>query len=814
MRLLRGFGWLLFTLLLLVFSGVLYARKVSSPLLSGTLTLRGLSGTVSVTRDAWGVPHIRAQASDQDALYALGFVHAQDRLWQMEFQRRIAQGRLSEVLGEAALDQDKFLRTWGFYRAAQTALPALSARSRSLISAYTAGVNAAVAQNRLPLEFRLLRFRPERWTDVDSVAWSKLLAYDLGGNWDDELTGQTVVSKLGAGALSSVLPPYPAGAPTILSSQELNLPSSQRPSSAPAGLKAAQTGSIQTGPVPTGQTLPPDALAQLKAQLRVAASLGFVNAPGKGSNDWVIGGSRTASGKPILADDPHLGLSAPMLWYLADVQGPTLHAIGATLPGLPGVVIGRNDRVAWGVTNVNPDVQDLFVEGPGTVLKSRNEVIRVKGKPDVSLVVQESVHGPVVARSRQWGDGQNGKGQDRAVSLEWTALKDGDTTLDAFLGLNYARNWQDFTAALSSYVAPAQNFVYADTAGNIGYYAPGRVPIRSQGGGVGAGGGWDGSLPVPDDDAHTWTGYIPFGQLPHVYNPADALVVSANNKVVPDSYKPFLGNVRNWAEPYRAERILELLDGKGHPLTLADVAKTQLDTVSLVWQGLRPYLLATSPRDALSAQALKLLRGWDGNETLSSVRASIFEAWLMELQKMGEDELEVATPINSLAVFNQLKTDGPLCRESGQGTCASLLALTLKRATAGLSARLGTDPDRWAWSDLHHSLSRHGAFGGVGAIAWVWNRGVSTPGGTDTVDVARPDAGTFNQTHAPSYRQIIDLSDMNRSRFIGTLGQGGNPIGSHYADMQPLWRDGVYIPMSTNTADWGQTQTLELRAAP
>ena len=795
MRLLRGFGWVLFVSLLLVFAGVLFARKVSNPMISGSLNLRGLSGPVTITRDAWGVPHIRARASDADALYALGFVHAQDRLWQMEFQRRVAQGRLSEVLGEAALPQDKFLRTWGFYRAAQSALPALSARSRTLISAYTAGVNAAIAQDRLPLEFRLLRFRPERWTDVDSVSWSKLLAYDLGGNWDDELTGQTVVSKLGREALNSVFPPYPAGAPTILSSQELNLPSGQ-----PSGKQRSGTPSALRN---AGLALPADALVQLRTQLAAAASLGFVNAPGKGSNDWVIGGSRTRSGKPILADDPHLGLSAPMLWYLADVQGPTLHAIGATPPGLPGVVIGRNDHVAWGVTNVNPDVQDLFVEQPGAALQSRTEVIKVKGKPDVNLVVQESAHGPVVARSSRWGDGQ-----DRAVSLEWTALKGGDTTFDAFFGLNYARNWADFTGALGSYVAPAQNFVYADTAGNIGYYAPGKVPIRSKGG---DGAVWDGSLPVPDDAAHTWTGYVPFEQLPHVYNPQDALVVTANNRVVPDGYRPFLGNVRTWAEPYRAERILELL-GSGQPITPAQVAAVQLDTVSLVWRDLKPYLLRAEPQNALSIQALKLLQGWDGNETLTSVQASIFEAWLMQLEGMAQDELGDGTTLNSLAVLNALKTDGPLCRNVALriGSCSELLSGTLTRATGDLSARLGSDPQRWVWGELHHSLSKHGAFGGVGAISWIWNRGISTPGGTNTVNVARPDSGTFNQTHAPSYRQIIDLSDMNSSRFIGTLGQGGNPIGSHYADMQPMWQRGEYIPMSSRPEDWGRTQTLEL----
>ena len=785
MRFVRAVGWLLFALLLIVFAGVLYARKVSSPILSGTVTLHGLHGSVSIVRDRWGVPHIRAQTSDEDALYALGFVHAQDRLWQMDFQRRVAQGRLSEVLGAAALPKDEFLRTWGFYRAAQSALPALSAKSRSLISAYTAGVNAGIAQDRLPLEFRLLRYRPERWTDVDSIAWSKLMAYDLGGNWDDELTGQRVMSRLGAAGLNAVLPPYPASAPTILSNQELNLPSANRPAAMPLATSS----------------LPADALSQLHAQLAAAASLGFINAPGKGSNDWVIGGQRTQSGKPILADDPHLSLSAPMLWYLADVQGPTLHAVGASIPGLPGIVIGRNDHIAWGVTNVNPDVQDLFIEPQTAKLQTRTEIIKVKGQPDVNYVVQTSPHGPVIASSSDWQGGQK-----RAVTLQWTALQDGDTTFDSFLGLNYAQNWTQFMAALSSYVAPSQNFVYADTSGNIGYYAPGKVPIRSP--------GWDGSLPVPDDSAHRWTGYIPFAQLPHVLNPTDGLIVTANNKVTPGSYKPVLANDRMWAEPYRAERILQRLD-TGKPLTLDDVASTQLDTVSLVWKDLEPYLLKTQPQDDLSRKALDLLRGWDGNESLDSVQASVFEAWLMKLQEMAQDEVPDVR-LTSLAVLNQLRSGGPLCRNAAASvaSCADELAASLKAATADLSKRLGNDPSAWAWSKLHSSLSAHGAFGSVGAIAWIWNRGLPTPGGTDTVDVARPDPGTFYQTHAPSYRQIIDLSDMNRSRFIGTLGQGGNPIGSHYADMQPMWKSGQSIPMSSREQDWGDTSTLTLKAAP
>ncbi len=783
MRVWRAAGVFVLALLLTVAAAAIYLNIVTNPRVSGQLSLKGLAGPVTVTRDRWGVPHIVAERSDADAVYALGFVHAQDRLWQMEFQRRVTQGRLSEVLGAAALPQDKFLRTWGFYRAAQSILPALSPKSRALVSAYTRGVNAGMAQQRLPLEFRILAYRPEPWTDVDSVAWSKLMAYDLGGNWDQELLGAQVAQKLGPDALDSVTPPYPAGAPTILSAGEF-----------PQGAARLPTP-------PTASRLPAQTIAELRAQLAAARSLGFVNAPGKGSNDWVIGAGRTVSGKPILADDPHLGLSAPMLWYLADVKGPTLHSIGASLPGLPAIVIGRNDRVAWGVTNVNPDVQDLYIEPASAKLKSRTEVIKVKNQPDVPITVQESVHGPIIS-----GVSSGAGALSPRVALRWTALLPGDTTMDAFLGLNYARNWSDFTRALSSYVAPSQNFVYADIDGNTGYYAPGKVPIRR----VSGGGSWDGSFPTSGDGQHEWSGYIPFEALPHTFNPADHLIVSANNKVVPDSYPYFLGNNRNWAEPYRAERITELLSAK-EKLSIEDVKAAQLDTVSLVWRDLRPYLLATQPDGDLSRTSLELLRPWNGDERAESVPPMIFEAWLMQLQKLAQDELGNTDQLSSLAVLNALRSSSPLCAVNAQGDCAAWLSRSLKAAVSDLEAQLGSDPEKWSYGKLHQVANNHSAFGGVKAIGWLFNRAAPTSGGTNTVNVARPNPGSYTQTHAPSYRQIVDFSDLNKSLYVGTLGQGGNPIGPHYADQLRLWRTGQYLPMSSDPADWGRTRVLKLK---
>lgn len=778
-RLGRGLLWLLLLLLLAVLALVLWLRATSRPLTSGSVTLPGLTGPVSVTRDAWGVPHIRARGSDADALYALGYVHAQDRAWQMDFQRRVSQGRLAEVLGEAALPQDRFLRTWGFYRAAQSALPALSARSRQLVRAYTAGVNAGMLRGRGAPEFRILGYTPEPWTDVDSIAWSKLMAYDLGGNWDDELLGERVVRRLGERGLGEVLPPYPQDAPTILSRDELGVTGKTPAANAPAA------------------TLPAPTRTALRAHLEAARALGMARVPGKGSNGWVIGGRRTASGKPILADDPHLALSSPMLWYLADIQGPTLHAIGATIPGLPGVVIGRNDRVAWGVTNVNPDVQDLYLEPEGARLTPRTEVIKVKGGEDVRLTVRESRHGPIVS---DVGAGALGPW----VALKWTALQPGDTTLDAFLGLNYAQNWADFTAALARYVAPSQNFVYADVDGNTGYYAPGRVPVRE---------GWDGALPVPGDGSREWAGFIPFAGLPHTFNPADGLIVTANNRVVPDAYPYRLANIRNWAEPYRAERITQLLTQKPGGLTVDDVQRVQQDTLSLVWRDLKPHLLATQPDGELSRRALDMLRGWNGDETAGRPEPTLFEAWLAELQTMAQDELGDDTRLNSLAVLNQLRGPGELCRDeaAGVGDCAGELRASLRRAADGLAARLGPDPAGWTYGKVHTVASNHRAFGGVKALGWLFNHTAPVSGGTNTVNVARPDPQTLRQTHGPSYRQIVDLADMNRSVYVGSLGQSGSPFGDHVTDQQALWAAGGYLPMSTDARDWGRTQTLTLR---
>ncbi|WP_261665062.1 penicillin acylase family protein [Deinococcus sp. Marseille-Q6407] len=763
-----GLGLLLAAMLASLLA-LLYVRSQTLPQLTGALNVSGLGEGVTVTRDQSGIPHIRA-ASDTDAVYALGLVHAQDRAWQLDFQRRIAQGRLSEVLGPAALEQDRFLRTWGFQRAATSALQALDPESRRLISAYTAGVNAGFALGKTAPEFLILGYRPEPWTDVDSVAWSKLMAFDLGGNWEQELENWKLCRSEGPAALSRLNPPYPASGPTILSRDELPV----------TGKDASSAGTACAADLPAAH------LQELQRQLAAVRKLGMEFEASRGSNDWVISGAHTASGKPMLADDPHLKLQSPMLWYLAEIQGPSLHSIGATIPGLPAVVIGRNERIAWGVTNHNPDVQDFFVLPAGAALRTHEEIIQVKGAEDVHLTLEDSDFGPVVSSVV---DGPKGS----KLALSWPTLMDGDTTLKAYLGVNRAQNWNEFLTAMQAYVGPSQNFVYADVDGNVGYIAPGRVPVRR---------GWDGSLPVPADSEHRWQGWVPFGELPQTFNPADGLVVTANNRSVPPGYPWLMTNDRAWADPYRSARITERLQGT-HGLTLDDLAELQNDPLSGPWREMKAALLAT-PRAGLSAPATAALDGlkaWDGRLSTDSQAATVFEWWLAELKAQGKAAL--GSDPSTRAVAQALKAERPLCAQVAP--CPDLLAQTLETAAQKAAQR--------PYGQVHRAYSAHGAFGEIRALAPLFNARIAAPGGSDTVNVARPNRqdGTLDFTHAASYRQLIDLSDPDASRFTGTLGQSGNPLSPYARSQLRGWASGDYLPMSTRPADWGKTQVLQLK---
>ncbi|GMA42273.1 penicillin acylase family protein [Mobilicoccus caccae] len=769
-------------------SGVAWLRHENRPA-TGEVPLAGLHGPVQVTRDEWGVPHIRAD-TDEDAVFALGFVHWQDRSWQMEFQRRIVGGTLAEVLGPGAVEKDRFLRTMGFRRVAEQALPALKPESRQLISAYTAGVNAAMGRTAPAPEFRVLGISPAPWSDIDAVSWSQMMSFDLAGNYVDEIIAARAHARAGQAGIDALYPPAVPGSATILSDEDRARPAAAGTRS-DAGADRRDSAAVA---------------AAGAGAVRAAYSLGMAPAPGKGSNNWVVDGSRTRSGAPILSDDPHLGLSSPMLWYLADVRGKDLRAIGASIPGLPAIVIGRTDTFAWGVTNVGADVQDLYVEPKDAPLTSRQEVIAVKGQDDVSVTVRESRHGPIVSDVgvSDAPEVSGPDGQPRTLALRWVALDPGDTTMDAFLDLNYARTVGDAVTALRRYVSPSQNFVLADTEGTIGYYAPGKLPVRS----------WEGHLPVPGDGSHEWSGYVPFDEVPHVIGPASGAVVSANNDPgPPEASGPRLAGPRVWADPYRAQRILDML-GERTDLDVAAMRAMQMDVRSGPWAELSARLLATTPLDEAGQRALDRLRTWDGVATRDSVETTIFEAWLYRLRGLATDELGEEARSRTRAVGAQLE-QGVFCPDAAAGvsTCEQALAHTLRETTDDLRRRLGADMDRWTWGSTHDAVHGHGAFDGIPVLGRIFSSRIPNGGGTDTVAPARPENASLEHRNGASYRQIVDLAEPDASRYVGSLGQGGSPWHPHARDQLPLWRDGADIPMSTREQDWGGTEHLTLTPA-
>ena len=754
---------LLIVILVTPLAGWLWLRR-SLPQVNGKVTVAGLSGAVEIVRDRNGIPYIYGK-TDHDAFFALGYVHAQDRLWQMELQRRIGAGRLSEVLGDATIETDQFLRTLGVYRAAEASWPALAPEAQSALQAYADGVNTFLAEGHpLPPEFVILGFKPEPWQPADSLVWAKMMSWNLGDTYGDDLLRGQMTAALGPERAAQLMPGYPAGAPIIL---------------------------------------PPDAMAaelrKVDNVLRETLGLGDES---NGSNNWVVNGARTASGKPLLANDPHLGAQIPAIWYLAGIQGDKVHAVGATLPGLPAVVIGHNDEIAWGVTNLGPDVQDLYMErvnpanpgqyevnGQWTDLQVVSEEIKVKGeeKP-INWAARATRHGPLIS------DVTDERGH--ALALRWPALDPGDTTMNAFLAINYARNWDDFTAAMRDYIGPSQNFVFADRAGNIGYFGPGRIPVRAKG---------DGTTPVPGwTDAYAWTGWIPFEQLPHAYNPADGYVVTANNKVVPDDYPYFI--TTDWAPPYRAERIVELLTAK-NGLTPDDYARIQGDQASAQARELLPFMLSVAPETPEQTQALAMLKAWDGVISPDSGAAAVYEAWYAQLYTalLGDDlggDLgdAVTTTHNPTLLASILQgNEGVWCDDvltPGADDCSTTARVALDKALKDLTERMGKDTAKWRWGDIHKTQFPHNPFSQVAFLKPLFHRSIETGGDGFTVNpapfkLAKP----YDSQHLPSYREIIDLADFTTARFIQTTGQSGHPLSKHYDDLMPLWRAVEYVPM-------------------
>ncbi|MEJ0067400.1 MAG: penicillin acylase family protein, partial [Pseudomonadota bacterium] len=554
---------------------------------------------------ATACPHIFA-ANDDDAYFALGFVHAQDRLFQMDFQRRLGAGRLAEAVGSGALGIDRTMRTLGLYRAAEAAVAASSPEVRHALDAYARGVNGFLDTHggALPPEYYLLGGAPEPWHPADSLVWGRLMSLTLSGNW----RGEALRARLAKRLSTQQLDDWYADDNTA--------------------------GPITLPPAIEKSDIPDDLFA------RALAALPEVIRPRLASNVWVVDGHQTQSGKPILANDPHLGFGAPGIWYLARITTPAGSLTGATVAGVPFHILGQNDHIAWGMTTTGADTQDLFVEhvaagDPGAyetadgprAFETRTETIHVHGGDDVAITVRTTRHGPVISDVEA---SAAAIAQDRIViALAATGLRPDDHTAEALYAMNRAANWDDFTAALSHFDAPVQNVFYADRAGTIGMMTPGLVPIRRSG---------DGFMPAPGwDDSAEWDRFIPFDALPRRTDPVDGLLVNANNRLVGPDYPYFIS--REWDMPYRAERILALLKATSNQ-TVASHLALQRDTLSPMSVELLPLMLAHIGQSERAGHAARLLAAWDGHMTRDRPEPLIFAEWLRTLDRdLFADEL-------------------------------------------------------------------------------------------------------------------------------------------------------------------------------
>ena len=740
-RLLKWIGRGLLALLALVIVAAIggyFWLRTSLPQVDGAIQVAGLSAPVEIARDDRGVPTIRA-ASLNDAYFAIGFAHAQDRLFQMELMRRVGAGRLAELVGAPGVPTDKLMRTLGFYRTAEAEVAAASPALKAVLDAYAAGVNAFLNQRRgaLPLEFQLLRITPEPWRPADSLVWGRIMALQLSANWREE---------------------------------KLNL-----------ALKKA---------------LPPDLFQLL---LPEAKSLAGLPSPWFGrlnlaSNNWVIAPQKSESGAAILANDPHLSLGAPSIWYLLHVVTPDREWIGGTSPGMPLIVIGANDHVAWGLTTTSGDTEDLFEEKPiagnpglyqtpegSAPFETRKETIKVKGGADVSIAVRSSRHGPVISDLDT-----DRKPSDPVLALSAAFLLPDDRTGDGLLGMNMARSADEFRAALADFQAPQQNVVFADRAGHIGFVAAGRVPVRRK---VFA----NGLLPAPGwTGDYDWTGTLPFDQLPQARDPAAGWIATANNKIIGDDYPHFIAG--RWPDDGRYRRIAEMLQAKPS-FGVEDVEAMQMDTLSAPLRDLvQSWLPQVKDADPVITG---MLQRWDGHAALDRAEPSIATLWMsMTAERLLRKKLGGAYEdwwFWNDDVLKRLLSDPKWCAPE---TCSALLSASLKDATDRLHAHFKTNAADWKWGLLHRMHYRHPVFRNLPLLGDWLDPDLATDGDMYTVNrgvpVENPDTLEFPDVHGPTMRIVVDLADPMKAQVTLAGGQSGNPFSEHYSDWLLDWRDGHY----------------------
>ncbi|MGP3922451.1 penicillin acylase family protein [Streptomyces sp. 8N616] len=855
--------------------------RASFPETTGSLKLKGLSGPVEVKRDGHGIPQIYAD-SDEDLFRAQGFVQAQDRFWEMDVRRHMTAGRLSEMFGEEQVESDAFLRTLGWHRVAKQEYDTkLSARTKKYLQAYSEGVNAYLKDHggsALSVEYAALGlsndYTPEKWTPVDSVAWLKAMAWDLRGNMQEEIDRSLMSSRLTPQQIEDLYPDYPydRNRPIVGAGSVSGATKTFDPKGTATRSQSGADADTAAGVAAQGTRTQ---LSSLSKTLEDIPALLGPNGNGIGSNSWVVSGKHTATGKPLLANDPHLAPQMPSLWYQMGLhcrsvsESCRFDVAGYTFSGMPGVVIGHNQDIAWGFTNLGADVSDLYLEKvtSDTYLSddkqvpftTRKETIKVADGSPREITVRSTGNGPIVSdrngelskvgRQAPVGDAAPDRGSGYAVSLRWTGLAP-SKSMDAVFGLNAASDWTSFRKAARELAVPSQNLVYADTEGNIGYQAPGLIPVRGKGDGRHPA---DGRYPAPGwDSRYQWTGYVPQSALPWEFNPSRGYIVTANQAVIDQSTYPYL-LTEDWGYGARSQRITDLIQSKikdGGKISTDDMQTMQLDNSSEIAELLTPYLLKIDVKDPYVREAQKLLEGWDYTQDADSAAAAYFNAVWRNTLKLAfgnklPKELRVegqclrVRPADDSGPLEDLDGNARTVRECGErapdeaqpdggdrwyevirsilrdedndwwktsGTVRNpgdrsrdeLLAHAMSDARWELTAKLGKDADTWSWGRLHQLTLKNQTLGtdGPGMVQHLLNRGPWNLGGGEAAVNASGwnAAGGYEVIWVPSMRMIVNLGDLDKSRWINLTGASGHAYNDHYSDQTDKWAKGELLP--------------------
>jgi penicillin G amidase len=823
-RWVKVLSWVAALVVVVLVAGLLSAVWIvhrSFPQTDGRITLKGPDDAITVVRDSHGIPQVYAD-TPHDLFFGQGYVQAQDRFFEMDFRRHVTAGRLTELFGRDALKTDEFVRTLGWRRVAEQELPLLSTRTREYLQAYSDGVNAYLAGHsgsRLSLEYAVLEAdgvhaKPDPWTPVDSLAWLKAMAWDLGGNLDDEVDRSLESATLSMRQIDQLYPQYPYAAHTPIVTQGAVVDGVYEQNASKGGTRLPRR--------PPFLLRSTRSLSEVRSASRDLSSLlGLATGDGLGSNAWAVSGRHTASGSPILANDPHLSASMPGTWYQMGLHCTTVSRAcpfdvsGFTFAGLPGVVIGHNAHIAWGFTNVDPDVEDLYLEklyrgdrylydGRKLPLVTRQESFRIAGEDEpVTITVRECRDGPLISdvgtdeakvgRNAPVPASAPSRGRGYGVALRWTALQPGRTA-DALFGIDAARNFRQLHDAASTFEAPGQNIVYADVRGHIGYQATGRIPIRRTG---------QGDWPVPGwDPAYEWSeSYVPYDALPNVRDPHDGYVVTANQAVTRPRYPYYLGD--SYDPGYRSSRIRALLEHK-QGLTVQDMASIQLDDYSVLAEKLVPLLRSSRLPSPYYRQGQHVLGDWDFHGDSDSPGAAYFNVvWRRLLALTFHDQLpKAAWPDGGSrwwqVVLDLVKRphdvfwddiDTPGIRESRD----DILRKALLQGRDEITSILSRDPSRWAWGDLHTLTLRNQTLGSKGSpVAFLFNRGgYRLAGGGSLVDATSWDAAKgYGATSVPSMRMIVPLDDLDAARWVNLTGASGHAFDGHYTDQTKLWAAG------------------------